>query len=107
MDTTQLDITTYKRRAPGSTVLRFRVNLAVARRMSERETYQSYVSHIVVDCPTASIYHEEQVRYREPLWQGTSTAESFAQPRPMAFGGLGGDPRGKILAMVCQPGTGR
>lgn len=102
VDTTQLDISTYKRRAPGATVLRFRVNLAMPRKASEKESYQSYVSNIVVDCSSGSIFHENQLRYRDPLWEGPTVAESFTQPRPMAFKGLSDDPRSKILKMLCQ-----
>jgi len=108
VDTTQLDISTYQRRAVGATQLRFRVNLAQPRKLGAgNEVYQSYVSHIVVDCATASVFHEDQLRFRDPLWEGPTTAERFTQPKPMAFGGLSDDPRGKILKMVCQarPGS--
>jgi len=106
VDTTQLDVSTYKRRSPGATMLRFRVNLAQPRKMGGNEVYQSYISNIVVDCGSASIFHENQLRYRDPLWEGPSTAETFVQPKPMAFGGLSNGPRDKILKMVCQPRAG-
>jgi len=102
VDTTQLDVSTYKKRNPESTVLRFKVNLALPRKIGDFEIYQSYVSHIVVNCATVSLFHEDQLRYRDPLWEGPAVAESFPQPKPMAFGGLTKDPRGKILSMVCQ-----
>ena len=102
VDTTQLDVSTYKRRGAGSTVLRFRVNLASARVTPDRETYQSYVSNIVVDCASGAIFHEHQLRYRDPLWEGPTREETFGQPKPMAFGGLSGDPRGRILKLLCH-----
>ena len=101
VDTTQLDISTYQRLAAG-TVIRFRVNLAEPRNMASGEVYQSYISHIVIECPD-SIRHEDQMRFRDAFWHGPSQFEKFAQPKPMAFGGLQSEPKKKILLMACVP----
>lgn len=101
VDTAQLDISTVVRKN-ANLMLRFRVNLAMPRKIGATEVYQSYVSHITVECPTQSVFHEDQVRYRDPLWQGPTHSEQFIQPKPMAFGGLYPDPKPKILAAACQ-----
>jgi hypothetical protein len=101
VDTAQLDITTIARRG-ANLMLRFRVNLAQPRRMTHGEVYQSYISHITVECPTQSVFHEDQVRYRDPFWDGPTQEEKFVQPKPMAFGGLVPDPKVRILAAACE-----
>lgn len=101
VDTTQIDATTIDRRV-GVLGLRFRVTLAKARTLPGGEVYQSYVSHIAVDCPTGAIFHEDQTRYEEALWTGKSRFEKFVQPKPMAFALLVPDPRPKILAAACE-----
>lgn len=99
VDTTQLDISTYRRLAAG-TVIRFRVNLAEPRTLSSGEVYHSYISHIVIECPD-SIRHQDQTRYRDAFWNGPVQSEKFSQPKPMAFGGLQLEPKKKILLMAC------
>lgn len=101
VDTAQLDVSTVTRRG-ANTVLRFRVNLAEARKLPSGEVYQSYVSLISIDCASMSVFHEEQTRYREAYWGGATAQERFVQPKPMAFGGLDPDPRPRILNAVCR-----
>ena len=101
VDTAQLDVSTVTRRG-SATVLRFRVNLAEARKLPSGELYQSYVSLISIDCASMSVFHEEQTRYRESYWGGSAAHERFVQPKPMAFGGLNPDPKPRILNAVCR-----
>ncbi|MCZ2496608.1 hypothetical protein GN316_07550 [Xylophilus sp. Kf1] len=101
VDTAQLDVSTITRRGP-ATVLRFRVNLAEPRKLPSGETYQSYVSFISIDCNSMSVFHEEQTRYGQPYWAGSTAYEKFAQPKPMAFGGLAPDPKPRILNAACR-----
>jgi hypothetical protein len=101
VDTTQLDISTYRRFAAGM-VIRLRVNLAEARNSSSGEIYHSYISNIVIECPD-SIRHQDQARYRDTFWTGPVQFEKFAQPKPMAFGGLQSEPKKKILLVACAP----
>lgn len=103
IDTTQIDTSTLDRRND-LLGLRFRVTLAKLRKPGNGGTggtYQSYLSHIAVECGSGSIFHEDQRRFQEPMWSGPSTFERFQQPRPMAFGGLSPDPRPLILDMAC------
>lgn len=100
VDTTQIDASTLNRRG-GALGLRFRVTLAKARKGAGGDTYQSYLSHIAVECASGAIFHEDQQRFQEPLWAGPSTFERFPQPKPMAFVGLAPDPRSIILDMAC------
>jgi hypothetical protein len=65
-------------------------------------TYQSYISTIVVDCPTRSIFHEHQERFAGQHWEGTAIQETFQQPKPMAFVGLMPDPRPVIFGVTCD-----
>lgn len=101
VDTAQIDVSTIARRG-AATVLRFRVNLAEARKLSSGESYQSYVSLISVDCASMSVFHEEQTRFSEAYWGGSTTREKFVQPKPMAFGGLAPDPKPRILNAACR-----
>ncbi|WPB54965.1 surface-adhesin E family protein [Xylophilus sp. GOD-11R] len=101
VDTAQLDISTVARKN-NNLMLRFRVNLAMPRKLGGTEVYQSYVSHITIECATKSVFHEDQIRFRDALWQGPTHSEQFIQPKPMAFGGLYPDPKPKILAAACQ-----
>jgi len=101
VDTAQLDVSTINRRG-ASTVLRFRVNLAEARKLPSGEVYQSYVSLISIDCTSMSVFHEEQTRFHESYWGGGATQEKFVQPKPMAFGGLAPDPKPRILNAACR-----
>lgn len=100
VDTTQIDTTTVDRRSE-ALGLRFRVTLAKARKGGRGDTYQSYLSHIAVECGSGAIFHEDQRRFQEPLWTGASTFERFPQTRPMAFVGLAPDPRPLILDIAC------
>lgn len=100
IDTTQIDASTLDRRG-NALGLRFRVTLAKARKGAGGDTFQSYLSHIAVECATGAIFHEDQQRFQEPLWAGTSTFERFPQPKPMAFVGLVPDPRPLILDIAC------
>jgi len=100
VDTTQIDASTIDRRN-NALGLRFRVTLAQARKGARGDTYQSYLSHIAVECASGAIFHEDQRRFLEPLWTGASTFERFPQARPMAFVGLLPDPRPLILDIAC------
>ncbi|QHJ00998.1 hypothetical protein GT347_25205 [Xylophilus rhododendri] len=102
VDTAQLDSSTLVRKGD-RLMLRFRVNLAQARKLDGGEVYQSYVSHITVDCASQSVFHDSQERFPEPFWQGESRTETFVQPKPMAFGGLSPDPKRRILNAACGP----
>lgn len=101
VDTAQLDVSTIARRG-AATVLRFRVNLAQARKLPSGETYQSYVSLISVNCSSMAVFHEEQTRYPQAYWGGNASHEKFVQPKPMAFGGLAPDPKPRILNAACR-----
>jgi len=102
VDTTELDVSTVQKNASLRT-FRFRVSLSKPRQDAAGQTYQSYLSHITVDCNTSSIFHDDQVRYRNSGWTGPEQHETFAQPKPMAFGGLVPDPRQRLLAAACHP----
>lgn len=100
VDTAELDVSTVGKKADTRT-FRFRVSLARPRQDESGQSYQSYLSHITVDCRTSSIFHDDQVRYRDPGWAGPERHETFAQPKPMAFGGLMPNPRRALLHATC------
>ena len=101
VDTAQIDAASITSARPRQD-LTFRVSLAQLRgEGTDPDAYQSYVSHIAVECATKSVFHTSQVRYRGPQWTGPIQSEVFPQPKPMAFGGLSPELRIRVLSAAC------
>ncbi|QHI97222.1 hypothetical protein GT347_04050 [Xylophilus rhododendri] len=100
-DATELDTASIGRRSDRQRLL-FRVTLAKPRQDADGESFQSYLSTVLVECSSGSIFHEEQLRYRDAQWSGPVRREVFPPAKPMAFGGLVPDPRERILAAACR-----
>ena len=102
VDTAQIDAGSITSARPRQD-LTFRVSLAHLRgEVTALDAYQSYVSHIAVECATKSVFHTSQVRYRGPQWTGPIQSEVFFQPRPMAFGGFSPELRTRVLSAACS-----